>query len=54
MDGGLGREQIPQEIQTSADLIKVAEALTAAGFSQSDIDAVMGENWLRFFKTSLR
>jgi membrane dipeptidase len=53
MDGGLGREQIPVEIQTSADLPKVADSLASAGFSDADITAVMGENWLKFFQLNL-
>jgi membrane dipeptidase len=53
MDGGLGREQIPVEIQTSADLPKVAEALAAAAFSDEDIAAIMGRNWLKFFSIAL-
>ena len=53
MDGGLGREQIPQEITTSADLPKIADALSAAGFSDDDVRSVMGGNWLRFFREHL-
>jgi membrane dipeptidase len=53
MDGGLGREQIPEEIGTSADLARVAEALSAGGFSDGDVAGVMGGNWVRFFEGSL-
>jgi membrane dipeptidase len=53
MDGGLGREQIPREIETSADLPRVGEALSAAGFSDVDVGAIMGENWGRFFRANL-
>ena len=53
MDGGLGREQIPQEIETSADLPKVADALRQAGFSDGDIAGILGGNWLRFFRSHL-
>lgn len=54
MDGGLGREQIPIEIATSADLPRVAEALRDAGFSDPDVRAILGKNWLRFFRENLR
>ena len=54
MDGGFGREQIPQEIQTSADLPRVADALSAAGFNAAEVQGIMGENWLRFFRTHLQ
>jgi membrane dipeptidase len=53
MDGGLGREQIPVEIETSADLPRVANALSDAGFSDQDVIAIMGENWARFFSKNL-
>ena len=49
MDGGLGREQIPQEIGTSGDLARVGDALSARGFSDEEVAGVMGENWVRFF-----
>lgn len=54
MDGGLGREQIPVEISTSADLPRVAEALFSAGFGDEDVRNVMGGNWLRFFRDHLQ
>ncbi len=53
MDGGLGREQIPVEIATSADLPRVAEALSEAGFSDPDVRGIVGKNWLRFFRENL-
>ena len=53
MDGGLGREQIPQEITTSADLPRIADALNGAGFSDEEVRQVMGGNWLRFFRKHL-
>jgi membrane dipeptidase len=53
MDGGLGREQIPIEIETSADLPRVADALSAAAFNDKDIAAIMGENWARFFSKNM-
>ena len=53
MDGGLGREQIPVEIETSADLHRVADALHSAGFSDPDIRGIMGQNWQRFFTAAL-
>ncbi len=53
MDGGLGREQIPQQIVSSADLPKLAKALSEAGFDHQSIRNVMGENWLRFFRRHL-
>jgi membrane dipeptidase len=53
MDGGLGRDQIPVEIKTSADLPKVAEALSSNGFKDEDVEKIMGGNWIRFFRANL-
>jgi membrane dipeptidase len=53
MDGGLGREQIPREIETIADLSRVGDALSSAGFPDIDVHAIMGENWIRFFRKNL-
>lgn len=53
MDGGLGRDEIPVEIETSADLPRLAQALATAGFDDADVAKVMGENWLSYFARSL-
>jgi membrane dipeptidase len=53
MDGGLGRNEIPIEIETSADLARLAEALSIAGFNDTDVTAMMSGNWLEFFGRSL-
>lgn len=47
MDGGLGREQIPVEIKSSADLPKLTEALESDSFSRDDVEAILYENWAR-------
>ncbi|MFT3785965.1 MAG: membrane dipeptidase [Tepidisphaeraceae bacterium] len=51
MDGGLGREQIPGEIETSEHLSRVGEALRKANFSDEAIDRFMGGNWIRIAQT---
>lgn len=53
MDGGLGREQIPIEIRTSADLPRVADTLSSAGYGDADVHRIMGDNWLTFFGKNL-
>jgi membrane dipeptidase len=53
MDGGLGRNEIPIEIETSADLPKFADALRAGGFGDADVKNVMGGNWMRYFHQNL-
>lgn len=50
MDGGLGREHIPHEIRTIADLGKIREKLSSAGFDATDCEKVMSANWLRIVK----
>jgi membrane dipeptidase len=53
MDGGVGRDQLPVEIRSSADLPRVAETLGKAGFGDEEVRGIMGENWVRFFEESL-
>jgi membrane dipeptidase len=53
MDGGFGREQIPEEIRTSADLPRLADALREAGFGDDAVEGIMGGNWVRFFGENL-
>lgn len=53
MDGGVGRDDIPQELTTAADLPRVADALNAAGFTDHDVTDIMSANWLRFFARAL-
>ena len=53
MDGGFGRDEIPVEIQTSADLPRLADALAAQGFGDDDIEGIMSHNWINFFNRNL-
>jgi membrane dipeptidase len=53
MDGGLGRNEIPIEIETSGDLPRLAEELVKGGFSDSDVLGIMSGNWVRFFTANL-
>lgn len=53
LDGGLGREQIPRELDSIADMPRIAEALSAAGFTDMHVHAIMGENWLRMLDQAL-
>jgi membrane dipeptidase len=52
-DGGQGAESAPAELDTIADLPKLAAALSAQGYADDDVAAVMGGNWLRFLRTQL-
>ena len=53
MDGGLGRNEIPMEIENSGDLPRLADALAAGGFDDAAVAGVMGGNWMRFFAEHL-
>jgi membrane dipeptidase len=52
-DGGQGAECAPAELDTVADLPKIATALAERGFSDADVAAVMGDNWIRFLRGEL-
>jgi membrane dipeptidase len=47
LDGGYGREQCPQDLESIADLQLLAGRLAARGYGPPDIEAVMHENWIR-------
>jgi membrane dipeptidase len=50
LDGGFGREQSPTDLDTIADLQKLVGILTARGYSEEDIKAIMHGNWLRLLR----
>jgi membrane dipeptidase len=53
IDGGFGRDETPEELDTVADLPRLAEALQHAGYGQDDIVRIMGGNWLRLLEQAL-
>ncbi|MGA9398670.1 MAG: membrane dipeptidase [Anaerolineaceae bacterium] len=52
-DGGLGMQSTPSEIDTIADLQKLAPLLESKGFSEPDIANILGGNWLNQLHRSL-
>lgn len=52
-DGGFGVQSVPPEIDTVADLQKVGPLLRSRGYSQEDVDNILGLNWLRFLERNL-
>lgn len=52
-DGGFGAEFTPVELDSVADLPLIGEALDKRGYSQADIEAIMGQNWLRLLRRVL-
>ncbi len=53
LDGGFGREDSPHELTTIADLPKLADELSVAGFSDADVAGIMGRNWMEYFGRTL-
>jgi membrane dipeptidase len=53
LDGGFGGEQRPEDIESVADLQKLAPLMAARGYTESDINRVFHGNWLQFFLRSL-
>ena len=53
LDGGFGRDEIPRELDSVADLGLIGEALIAKGYSEADTAGVLGGNWLRVLEGSL-
>ncbi len=47
LDGGYGREQCPQDLESIADLQLLTGLLAARGYGPPDIEAVMHGNWIR-------
>ncbi len=52
-DGGFGLECAPADVDTIADLQKLETILTSRGYTNSDVEAIMGKNWQRFLKENL-
>lgn len=52
-DGGFGAESTPDGFDSVADLAKIADALSAHGYTTADIESIMGGNWLRLLRRSL-
>lgn len=53
LDGGFGREQSPNNLDTIADLQKIGPILQSRGYSDQDVDAILHGNWLTFWRGAL-
>lgn len=49
LDGGYGTEQVPRDLDTIADLQKIADMLRDRGYGEDDVAAIFHGNWLRLF-----
>jgi membrane dipeptidase len=52
LDGAFGKEQCPADLDTIADLQKIPKLLSLRGYSESDIDNIMYNNWIRFLENA--
>jgi membrane dipeptidase len=53
LDGGYGRELVPEGLDSVADLRFIGPALSEKGYSQQDVEAILGGNWLRLLESAL-
>jgi membrane dipeptidase len=54
LDGGFGTEQTPMDLDSIADLTKLAPLLAQRGYAQKDIDGILYGNFLRFLREHLK
>jgi membrane dipeptidase len=54
LDGGFGREQSPLDLDTIADLQRLADLLAQRGYSEPDVANIMHGNWARLLGEVLR
>lgn len=52
-DGGFGAESAPEGLDTIADLPRLADALSDAGFPDDQVADILGRNWIRFLERNL-
>jgi membrane dipeptidase len=52
MDGGFGADDMPAELDTAADLPRIADHLRAAGYEEKHVRQIMGENWVNLLRTT--
>jgi membrane dipeptidase len=50
LDGGFGQRDIPDPMDSIADLPLIAAALRERGYGEADVAGIMGENWLALLR----
>jgi membrane dipeptidase len=50
LDGGFGREQSPGDLNTIADLARIAELLAKRGYATADVERIMSANFVEFLR----
>jgi membrane dipeptidase len=53
LDGAYGTEQVPQGVESIADLQQLPAILRARGYAAADVEGIMGGNFLRFLRGAL-
>lgn len=53
IDGGFGRDEMPMELDTVADIAKLADTLRTFGYPEDAVINIMGGNWRRFLEHAL-
>jgi membrane dipeptidase len=53
LDGAFGKEQCPYDLDTIADLQKIAGMLYETGYSDADVKNIMSGNFIRFLRKNL-
>jgi membrane dipeptidase len=51
-DGSQGAESAPTELDTIADLPRLGDALSARGYADAEVAAILGGNWLRVLRAN--
>ena len=52
-DGGFGLQSVPHDVDTVADLNKIAPLLLEKGYTEEDVAAVLKDNWINYLQKSL-
>ncbi len=52
-DGGFGLQSVPGDVDSIADLRKVIPILSQKGYTEADISAILGGNWLAHLQRTL-
>ena len=52
-DGGFGKDSAPKDVETIADLQKLVPILSVRGYTEEDVIAILGGNWLHHLQENL-
>ncbi|MDX1522527.1 MAG: membrane dipeptidase, partial [Anaerolineae bacterium] len=53
LDGGFGLNDVPTGIDSIADLPRLGEALNKRGYSATEVEAILGQNWVNLLQRTL-